>query len=148
LPIWLYRAHLGWLLGKRFLMLTHIGRKSGQLRQVVLEVVAHDEDTGAYFVAAGWRGHADWFLNIQANSAVQVNIGRQVFKATAEVVQIIDAVAVFYVYARRYPFAFQELTQLMMNELLQPDQKDCFRLAESVPLVKLTPTHPVDKETS
>jgi len=27
-PIWLYRAHLGWLLGYRFVLLTHTGRKS------------------------------------------------------------------------------------------------------------------------
>lgn len=36
LPLWLYRAGLGWLLSNRFLMLTHIGRKSGLPRQVVV----------------------------------------------------------------------------------------------------------------
>jgi hypothetical protein len=46
LPIWLYRWRLGWLLGDRFLLLTHTGRKSGLPRQVVLEVVHHDEATG------------------------------------------------------------------------------------------------------
>jgi hypothetical protein len=39
-----------------FLMLIHIGHKSGQPRQVALEVVRHDVDTSAYFVAAGWQG--------------------------------------------------------------------------------------------
>ncbi len=34
LPIWLYRARLGRLLGERFLLLTHIGRKSGLPRQI------------------------------------------------------------------------------------------------------------------
>ena len=29
LPIWLYRLHLSWLLGERFLLLTHTGRNSG-----------------------------------------------------------------------------------------------------------------------
>jgi hypothetical protein len=42
MPIWLYRLRLGWLLGNRFLMLTHIVRKSGQPPQSVLEVVGHD----------------------------------------------------------------------------------------------------------
>lgn len=66
MPVLLYRLRLGWLLDGRFLMLTHTGRYSRLSRQVVLEVVHHDEESGAYFVAAGWRGHADWFLNIKA----------------------------------------------------------------------------------
>ncbi len=35
-------ARLGWLQGSRFLMLTHIGRKSGLARQTNIEVVGHD----------------------------------------------------------------------------------------------------------
>jgi hypothetical protein len=35
LPIWLYRLRLGWLLGDRLLLLTHIGRTSGQRRDRV-----------------------------------------------------------------------------------------------------------------
>ena len=39
LPIYLYRLNLGWLLGHRGLLLTHQGRKSGLLRETVLEVI-------------------------------------------------------------------------------------------------------------
>ncbi len=42
LPIGLYRVHLGSLLGDRFLMLTHIGRKTGRSHHTVIEVVLHD----------------------------------------------------------------------------------------------------------
>jgi len=35
LPIYLYRLNLGWLLGHRFLMLVHRGRRSGLLRETV-----------------------------------------------------------------------------------------------------------------
>lgn len=38
LPLWLYRARLGLLVGHRMLMMEHIGRRSGLRRQVVLEV--------------------------------------------------------------------------------------------------------------
>jgi deazaflavin-dependent oxidoreductase (nitroreductase family) len=146
LPLWLYRVKLGWLLGRRFLMLTHIGRISGQPRQVMLEVVHHDADTSAYFVAAGWRGKADWFRNIQANPAIQVTVGAHTFKATAAVMQLVEAAATFYIYARRFPLAFRELSRLMMGEVIQSTQEDCFRFAQSVPLVKLSPTEPVIKE--
>jgi hypothetical protein len=45
LPIYLYRLDLGWLLGHRFLMLVHQGRRSGLLRETVLEVILYDPDT-------------------------------------------------------------------------------------------------------
>ena len=140
LPLWLYRVKLGWLMGKRFLMLTHTGRMSGQPRQVVLEVVHHDADTSVYFVAAGWRGRADWFKNIQENPSVQITVGTHTFKATAAVMQLVEAAATFYIYARRHPLAFRELSRLMMGEVLQSTQEDCFRFANSVPLVKLMPS--------
>ena len=38
-PVYLYRWHLGWMLGHRLLLLTHIGRRTGLRRQTVLEVV-------------------------------------------------------------------------------------------------------------
>ncbi len=141
MPIVLYRAHLGWLLGGRFLMLTHLGRKSGLPREVVLEVVQHDFETGSYFVAAGWRGKADWFKNIQSNPEVQVMVGTRIFKAETSVVQMAEAVSIFHLYARCHPFAFRGLSYLMMGEMLQPVQYDCFWFAHSVPLVRLTPSH-------
>ena len=118
IPILLYRVNLGWLLGKRFLMLTHVGRKSGLPREVVLEVVYHDSETGAYFVAAGWRGKADWFKNIQSNPVVQVMAGRRTFKASAQVMQLAEAATTFYIYALRHPLAFHEISRLMMGEAL------------------------------
>ena len=59
LPVLLYRARLGWLLGGRFLMLTTTGRKTILPRQTVLEVVLHDQETDTYYIASGW------FRNIQ-----------------------------------------------------------------------------------
>lgn len=139
MPLALYRLRLGWLLGGRFLMLTHTGRKSGQPRQTVLEVVHHDSETGAYFVAAAWREKADWFKNIQANPAVQVTTGRRTFLAVAAVVQVDEAAPIFLVYARRYPLAFRELSRMMLGERLQPNLEDCLRMAQSVPLVAIIP---------
>ncbi|GAB4463561.1 MAG: nitroreductase family deazaflavin-dependent oxidoreductase [Anaerolineales bacterium] len=139
MPIALYRVRLGWLLGGRFLMLTHTGRKSGQPRQTVLEVVYHDSETGAYFVAAAWRGKADWFKNVQANPAVQVTAGTRTFPAAAAVMQADEAARIFLAYARRYPLAFRELSRMMLGETLQPNMEDCLRMTQSVPLVALTP---------
>ena len=43
LPSRLYDWRLGWLLGHRFLRLTHVGRRSGRRYRTVLEVVGHAE---------------------------------------------------------------------------------------------------------
>ena len=54
MPIYLYKAHLGWLLGERFLLLTHTGRISGERRQAVLEIIRVDKTKPTYYVASGF----------------------------------------------------------------------------------------------
>jgi deazaflavin-dependent oxidoreductase (nitroreductase family) len=80
-PLWLYRLHLGWLLGPRFLLLTHWGRRSGLPRQTVVEVIQHDTATGTYFIASGWGEKSDWLRNLQKTPEVTVQVSRQGFAA-------------------------------------------------------------------
>lgn len=54
LPIWLYRLRLGRLLGNRFLLLTHVGRKTGLPHQTVVEVASHNGTKDRYVIASGW----------------------------------------------------------------------------------------------
>jgi len=42
-PVYLYRWHLGWLLDHRFLLLTHIGRRTDWLRNI--EAIGDEEVT-------------------------------------------------------------------------------------------------------
>src|SRR5512147_2882437 len=71
LPVFLYRLHLGWLLGKRFMQLTHVGRRSGKVRRTVLAVLRFDEKTQAIYAVSAWKG-SDWYYNIQASPALQL----------------------------------------------------------------------------
>ncbi|HBY92828.1 MAG: nitroreductase family deazaflavin-dependent oxidoreductase [Ardenticatenaceae bacterium] len=139
LPLWLYRAHLGWLLGNRFLMLTHIGRRSGLPRQVVLEVVRYDNSTGTYIIASGWGEKSDWFRNIQKTPDVVVSAGRKRFEARAVRLPVEEAERELRDYARRHPLAFRELSGLMAGQRLRGTDEDFERLAQSVPLVALRP---------
>src|SRR5574340_196725 len=75
LPVPLYHAGLGWLLGHRFLMLTHTGRKSGRKYETVIEVVKHDRQTGTHYAVSGWGERADWFRNIQQDPNVVIHVG-------------------------------------------------------------------------
>ena len=54
LPIYLYRLGLGQLLGHRFMLLTHRGRRSGRVYQTALEVVRYDPSLRETVVASGW----------------------------------------------------------------------------------------------
>ena len=54
LPVHLYHAHLGVLLGHRFLMLIHTGRRTGGRHETVLEVIRYEQGAREAVVAAGW----------------------------------------------------------------------------------------------
>jgi deazaflavin-dependent oxidoreductase (nitroreductase family) len=136
-PRWLYRLGLGWLLGERFLMLTHIGRKSGLPRQVVLEVVRHDVATDTYLIASGWGKRADWLRNIDQNPHVLLHTGTRRVEATASRLPIELAADEFCEYARRHPLAARNLSKLMTGAALERTAESCRRLAERVPLVAL-----------
>jgi deazaflavin-dependent oxidoreductase (nitroreductase family) len=137
LPIWLYRLRLGWLLGDRFLMLTHIGRKTGQPHQTMLEVVRHDQATDDYIIASGWGERADWFRNIQKNPHVLVASGGRHWEASAEQLPITDAADELCEYARRHPYAVRALSRLMIGETLCGSAEDCRRIAKRIPIVML-----------
>ena len=113
LPIWLYRARVGWLLGDRFLMLTHVGRTSGMPRQVALEVVRHDKATGDYYIAAGFGEKSDWLLNIGKTPRVVVQAGLRQWQANAARLTPDEAGREILDYAHRHPFAIRELARMM-----------------------------------
>ena len=63
------------------LLLTTIGRKSGQPRVTPLQ---YEEDNGVIYVAAARGPQADWFRNAQANPHVKVQIKDRQFEGLAE----------------------------------------------------------------
>jgi deazaflavin-dependent oxidoreductase (nitroreductase family) len=139
LPIWLYRVHLGWLLGDRFLMLTHTGRKSGLDRRTVIEIVQHNQDTDTYYVVSGWGDKSDWYQNIRKNPSVTIHTGRRQFKSTAEFIPAEKAVGIVQTYAREHPTAFNELSGLFLGERMEPGSNAPQHLAEKMPMVAFRP---------
>jgi len=140
LPLVLYRVHLGRLLGERFLMLTHIGRKSGKPHQTVLEVVDYDRATDAYVVTSGWGEKSDWFQNVLKTPHVVIHVGRQRLEVRAERLSVDEAERWLLNYAQRHPRTFRELAKFMTGESLRGTREDCRRVAESVPVVAFRPT--------
>src|SRR5262245_61200710 len=89
LPRPLYRAGLGWLLGRRLLELTTCGRKTGARRSVVLEVIGEEPVDGGFLVASAWGTRAQWFLNVEVAPRAEVRVGRERF--AAEVVRLSES---------------------------------------------------------
>jgi len=119
-PVWLYRARLGMLLGPRFVMLEHTGRKSGARRYVVLEVVErHRPDT--FIVVSGFGDRAQWFRNVRANPRVRVYfLSRRPAPATARVLPRAEAAAALAAYSARHPRAWAAVQPVLQGTLGGP----------------------------
>jgi len=112
-PIWLYRWGLGWLLGKRFLLINHIGRKSGLRRQAVVEVLAYDKESDSYYAAAGFGPQSQWYQNLLANPAVTIVVGRKKRAVTAVPLSPTESGTMILDYARRHPTAIKNLARMV-----------------------------------
>lgn len=75
-PSWLYRWHLGWLFGHRFLVLTYRGRRTGRTLRTVLEVIQYDRATPESVVMSAYGSTAGWYLSILSTPALRVQTGR------------------------------------------------------------------------
>ncbi|MCG5217036.1 nitroreductase family deazaflavin-dependent oxidoreductase [Streptosporangium sp. KLBMP 9127] len=113
LPILLYRAHAGRLLGGRFMLLTHTGRVTGKPRQVVIEVIEHDPVDGSYVVPSGYGSRSDWYRNILRTPEVLVQVGSRVRPMTAIPLPPETGAHVMARYGRRHPRFGKRLARFM-----------------------------------
>lgn len=135
-PIPLYRRGLGWLLGSRIMMLEHRGRRSGQLRYAVLEVL--DREPGALVLVSGYGPSSQWFRNVSANPAVRVWNGRvRAAEATAEVLPAAEARDRLAAYRRSHPKAAASLGKVLGVEDLTNPAPLPPDIADRLPLVRV-----------
>jgi deazaflavin-dependent oxidoreductase (nitroreductase family) len=133
-PIWFYRLGLGWMMGKRFLLLTHIGRKSGQPRQAVIEVVKIDSQNNIYYSVSGFGEKAHWFKNIMRTPDVNIQVGGRKMPARAERLSIEDGEAVLMEYSQEHPTALRELSKIL-NLPYDGSPESISNMAKALPVV-------------
>lgn len=138
LPIWFYKVGLGGLFGKRFVCLTHTGRKSGLPRQTVLEVVRYEADSGACVVAAGFGDASDWVRNVTSDPHIVFMIGRLSKMGLAEKLDAETAGRELVTYARLHPVAWRELSNFM-GYRLDGSEEDTFELGRLISMFILRP---------
>ncbi|MFE2436328.1 nitroreductase family deazaflavin-dependent oxidoreductase [Streptomyces sp. NPDC059409] len=102
-PILLFRAGLGPLLGRRFLLLHHVGRVSGRDRRVVLEVVAYEAPHRCWTVASGFGPRSDWYRNLRAQPKTFVQFGNRHHAVTARFLTPDEGAAIMADYGQKHP---------------------------------------------
>ena len=141
-PVLLYRYGFGWTLGRRFLLLTHTGRRSGARHQTVLEVMEYRDNGPEIVVMSGFGRNANWLRNIEAASTTEIDIGSCHFKAVYRFLTNDEAVEVVRGYERRNRF-MRWIVRLVLSRLLgwnyRGSDSDHQRLVEQLPLIAFQP---------
>lgn len=113
-PRLLYRLRLARLLGRRFLLVEHRGRRSGRVRSTVLEVVRYDAAAHEATVVSAWGTSADWYRNVTALPVVNVHIGSEHWPSPRT--RVLDAEETFRLleeYRHRHRLAARVLARIL-----------------------------------
>jgi deazaflavin-dependent oxidoreductase (nitroreductase family) len=142
LPARLYALGLGRVLGRRFLRLEHVGRRSGRRYAVVLEVVGYDPHVPEFVVVSGFGERADWLRNVEAAGSARVTVGRTTFTAHPRRVGVDEAVAVLAGYERRNRLVAPLLRRVLswlLGWRYDGSAQARRRMAGQLPLIALRP---------
>jgi deazaflavin-dependent oxidoreductase (nitroreductase family) len=136
LPITLYRARLGWLLGDRILLIEHIGRSTGRIRRTVVEVVDHDRGDDSYVVASGFGTSAQWYRNLLAHPQAVIMVGRRRLTVDSTALTPAEGGRVMARYAERHPRVAARLCRFLGYPVHDGDYRTA---GERIPFLRLRP---------
>jgi deazaflavin-dependent oxidoreductase (nitroreductase family) len=139
LPILAYQLGLGWLFGRRLILLNHIGRVSGRSRRAILEVAEYDAADNTYVVASGWGPGAAWYRNILEKPDVDIQVGRHTIPVTAVPLSEDAGAEIF----ARYAACHRRLAKYMLPRVLgmsvDGSEADFRAVGRRLPFVRLIP---------
>ncbi|MGH3504750.1 MAG: nitroreductase family deazaflavin-dependent oxidoreductase [Nocardioidaceae bacterium] len=138
LPINLYRAHLGWLLAGRFMLLTHTGRVTGKPRQVVIEAIDHDPAEGSYVGPSSYGQRSDWYRNILATPDVTVQVGSHAMPMTAAPLGPDESAELMARYGGKHPRLGKRLARFM-GFLVDGSMADYREVGRRIQFVRFRP---------
>jgi deazaflavin-dependent oxidoreductase (nitroreductase family) len=113
LPLPLYRAGWGWLLGHTFVRVVHAGRNTGQPHSMVAMVLHYDPATSEVVVCSGWGATADWIRNIRVRPARRVHISRESFTPQHRFLTEEESFAVAVGFRRRHPHRMRFISRVL-----------------------------------
>jgi deazaflavin-dependent oxidoreductase (nitroreductase family) len=139
MPLRAYRYDAGWLLGRTFLLVVHIGRKTGQPHSTVAMVLRYDPGTHEAVICSAWGPNADWVRNLRAGPAVQVKLGRESYTPEHRFLSENESFEVAVQFRREHPWRLRLLSTLLgWGDLRDDDAASEF--TRTHPFVALRPT--------
>lgn len=113
MPLPLYHRGWGRLLDHTFLVITHLGRKTGKRRETVAMALAYDAQTREVIVCSAWGANSDWIRNIRARTALQIQIGHDSYQPVQRFLTEDESVEVATEFRRRHPWRTRVLASIL-----------------------------------
>ncbi len=139
-PSYVYRARLGFLFGRRFMMIEHRGRRSGTLYRTVIEVAGRLPDPPEWVCTSGTGPNADWYRNLVANGVEAVWLGSTRHRAEVRFLGPPGAATVMAAYEREHPRTAPKLYDAM-GVSYDGTREGLVAMMERIPMVAF---HPID----
>lgn len=138
-PSALYRLHLGFVFGQRFMLITHRGSRSGRLHQTPVEVLEHDTKTREYIVCSGLGRKSDWYQNLVALGPVAVQVRGKRWIPAMRMLDADEAAARLLNYERRHPALAKRLLA-SMGRSYNGTNTDRHRMVQEMPMIAFSDT--------
>jgi deazaflavin-dependent oxidoreductase (nitroreductase family) len=119
-PVILYALGLGWVLDERFLLLRHLGRKTGLPRRTVLEILRHNEPGGCYIICSAWGEDSDWYKNLRRHPDAEIEVSGRRMRVFAVPVPAKRGTAELQRYGHRHPRVFRIIARIFT----EPDRDE------------------------
>ena len=136
LPLVLYRFGLGSLMGMQIL-LTTVGRRTGRLYKVVVDIIEHDKTRDIYYISAAFGPRSDWYLNLKASPIVQAQVGWRKFTVRTTPLPLDEAEDILVKFARRHP-RYVRIMMLVIGVRISWSEEDVRALALRMPVIACT----------
>lgn len=95
------------------MLLRHRGRTTGKIRRTVIEVVKYDAATRESAVLSAYGERSDWYRNIMAHPAVEVQTGRSRYVPQYRLLDADERFVALDTYQRKYRGAFRAVMRLL-----------------------------------
>lgn len=138
LPVYLYQARLGFLLGRRFVMIEHRGRRSGCHYRTVVEVAGRRN--GEVICASGTGPRSDWYRNLRAHGLLALWVGSKKCWASVRFLEAREAAGVMADYEHAHPKTAARLYRIM-GVSYDGTVEGRVEMMEKVPMVAFSITH-------
>ncbi len=136
-PLVFYKFGLGSIIGKQFLILSTIGRKSGKIFHTSLGYT-YDLEADVYQVMAGWGGKTDWYRNARVQPNVYLRVGKLKTPAFAEPVSDVCVAEHLRKITERDPGAMKMWSR-WADMPVEDIQNDFSAIAPKFPMLNLHP---------